>query len=83
MAVVVNCYSPCEHATTDNAPWDVYVPVYTKRSQLSISTSVDFPGSGGCFLSEIAMKLVMNAATTGGHILKGKVSVIFIIITLL
>ena len=47
--------------------WDHRVTVELSRTTTSIAPS------GSSFVAEAALKIVLNAVTTGGHIIKGKV----------
>eukprot|EP00040_Diaphanoeca_grandis_P032737 m.199145 g.199145 ORF g.199145 m.199145 type:complete len:594 (+) comp32724_c0_seq1:163-1944(+) len=56
--------------------WDASVNIVLPSTSLRNlhSHQQDDPANGeGCFLADIAVKLVLNAITTGGHIIKGKI----------
>ena len=60
----------------DRVEWDSVVDVALPK--LALAALYDAGGVAeddgeGCFLAEMAVKLVLNAVTTGGHIIKGKI----------
>jgi hypothetical protein len=59
--------------TMDAIPWDVHVVVSLPTVRLSATTVRGLSQGEGCMLAELGMKLVLNAVTTGGHVLAGKI----------
>eukprot|EP00729_Bicosta_minor_P000753 gene753-4495_t len=53
--------------------WDAHVAVVLPAVRLEALVVKGLPQGEGCLLAELAMKLVLNSVTTGGHVLAGKI----------
>jgi hypothetical protein len=51
-------------------PWAASITVHVPSLRL---TAIDDASNGPSLRAELALKLVLNALSTGGHVLKGKV----------
>ena len=59
--------------TFAGVPWDAHVAVALPAVRLGSLVVEGLPQGEGCLLAELAMKLVLNSVTTGGHVLAGKI----------